>query len=60
MTRGSSAPSRPEGGDASPCTALQTRFASPNWTRENETLRAQLQQAELIIDVQKKSRVCWA
>ena len=28
--------------------------------RENRTLRAQLQQAELIIDVQKKSRVCWA
>ena len=28
--------------------------------RENETLRGQLQQAELIIDVQKKSRVCWA
>ena len=28
--------------------------------RENETLRGQLQQAELIIDVPKKSRVCWA
>ena len=28
--------------------------------RENETLRGQLQQAELIIDVQKKSPICWA
>ena len=28
--------------------------------RENRTLRAQLQQAELIIDVQKESRLCWA
>ena len=28
--------------------------------RENETLRAQLRQAELIIDVQKKSPICWA
>ena len=27
--------------------------------RENKTLRAQLEQAELIIDVQKKSRICW-
>ena len=28
--------------------------------RENRTLRTQLQQAELIIDVQKESRLCWA
>ena len=39
-------------------TADQVRIAELE--RENETLRGQLQQAELIIDVQKKSRVCWA
>ena len=39
-------------------TADQLRIAELE--RENEALRGQLQRAELIIDVQKKSPICWA